>query len=547
MPTKKNSKASSKLPEQLSFPLNLGNESSVDRLKAKESEIRSAALLQPQNIVSIGLPSLILPIRYERLEAEAKLRGLPLRPLVKPVRDALTDIEREIRLVRQMAMGRLYVINGVTGSGKTTFLNSLGLFIDNVKVFTVKGMPLDSRGSIENALTLLNRAPDKISIVVLEGREAPGSLRDEELDVLLTTLNVDFRSDAGRRTLFVIPTTSSSVAQAISERAANVGGMTSRDRPFYVFGGPSRNEYVTITNETISALNDSRALLDYGISDSLAKGIAEASISIGQFMESCHQEIMQKQNRLETIAGEVKHKRVHLWMVFCSYEDDLRRNYDIVRALTVGGKQLVQISRILAGDAKEVREWQGREAEFAQIAAYLDLRLLYLPMRTALAIVTAYAPDDILNLLKRKGLIQRETVRVRAQESLANTAVGAFLHQRDFADDPSRRGRLEERQKELFQEVMKIAVGDETILNAMIASTLRDWHKDPETVIATEKEVTENRTLVADIAVVNPTDIFCLEMKWRSSILVDSEAIRETVSRVTDFAKNLPELRHLLS
>ena len=323
--------------------------------------------------------------------------------------------------------------------------------------------------------------------------------------------------------------------------------MTSREKPFFVFSGPPRHEFVSITNETLAAFNESRSLLDYGIADDLAKGIAEATESIGQFLESCHQEIVSRQDRLITAAAHVKHKRIHLWMVFCSYEEDLRRNYDIVRSLTVGGKQLAQVSRILAGDSKEVREWQTKAAEFAQVAAYLDLRIMYLPMRTAVALVTAYGPQDLMTTLKEQKSLKRGTVRVRAQESLANTAIGAFLQKKEFFDDPSRRGKPDDRQKEIFQALMKTTANHEKTLNATIAYTLRDWLNNPEIIVATETDLNENRALLGDITVVDATDIFCIEMKWRSSILHDAEVIRESVERVTDFAKNLPELKHLLA
>lgn len=536
------------LPPAVQNPLelDLGTEGTVSALKAREAEMRTAADLRPAGVVRPVMPPLVLPRRYEALEAEAKVRSLPLRPLVRPVREALTDIERDIRLVRETGMGRLYVINGVTGSGKTTFLNSLSLYIDDIQVHNVKGMSLEHRGAVENSLALLRRDLSVVSVVVLEGREAPGSLQNEELDLLLTTINSDFRSDTGRKTLFVIPTTSPALAQQISARAAEIGGMTSRERPFFVFSGPPRGQYIEIVNETLGAFNESRILVDYGVPDELTKGIAEASSSIGQFMESCHQEIMQRRASLEAAAAEVKHKRIHLWMVFSPFEDDLRRSHDVIRALTVGEQQVVQPSRILSGDSREVRDWQTRAADFAQAASYLDLRLMYLPMRTALAIITAYAPSDLLTSWKQKGLMQRETVHVRAQESLANTAIGAFLQQRGFKDDPARRGKLEERQKELFQEVMKIAQNDETILNAMVAQTVREWLRDPEKIVTTEQDLDEQRRLLGDIAVITPTDIYCLEMKWRSSQLHDSEVSRETVARVTDFVKNLPELRHLL-
>lgn len=520
--------------------------STVAALKTREFGFRTQANIITSKPVRPELPELIMPRRYEALEAEAKNRNVPLRPLVKPVQNAIADIEREINYVRDLGTGRLYVISGTTGSGKTTFLKSLNLFVDNIQIYDLKGLTLDSRSAIEASLAKLNRSEESISIVLLEGREAPSSFKAEEIDLLLTTLNTDFRKASGRRTLFVIPTTATTIAQQISQRAAEIGGMTIKERPFYVFSGPSRVDYVTIVNEMLGALNDSRNLIDYGIPEELSKGLAETSNSIGQFIESCYTEIIERRHKLEKAADEIEHKRIHLWMVFCSSEDDLRRNHDIIRSLTVGNKQTIQVSRALVGDAKEVREWQNRIAEFAQAATYLDLRLLYLPMRTAISIFTAYAPDEVIAYLKDERLIQRETVRARAQESLANTAIGAFLQNRGFVDDPLRRGRLDERQKELFPEIMKIAVGDETILNAMVAETLRQWLNNPEIVVTTEKELNDQRTLVTDIAIITTTDIYCLEMKWRSGQLTDSEVLRETISRVTDFTKNMSELKYLL-
>src|SRR2546428_10857986 len=101
-------------------------------------------------------------------------------------------------------------------------------------------MSMDKREFVENALAVLRREKDKRSVVVLEGKEAPGSMKSDDIDVLLTTLNTDFRSGIGRNTLFVIPTTSQAVAQEIGDRAARIGGMTSKDKLFYVFNGPSR-------------------------------------------------------------------------------------------------------------------------------------------------------------------------------------------------------------------------------------------------------------------------------------------------------------------
>ncbi len=84
------------------------------------------------------------------------------------------------------------------------------------------------------------------------------------------------------------------------------------------------------------------------------------------------------------------------------------------------------------------------------------------------------------------------------------------------------------------------------MLNAFIADALRDLHKVPEDKITTELPLNDTKTLITDIAVVTPTDIYCLEVKWRSSVLYEGEVIRQTAGRVKEFAENLPELKKLL-
>ena len=526
----------------------------IKTIRLNEQKIRSTAQIYLDNPVAPIFPSIILPFRWEALEAEAHKRNVPLKPLIMPVQNAIAEVERELVRIKETGMGKLYVISGVTGSGKTTFLNSLHLFLDDVGVHSIKSMSLDRRESIEDALAVLRREKDKRSVVVLEGKEAPGSLKSDDIDVLLTTLNTDFRSGVGRRTLFVIPTTSQSVAQLIGERAANIGGMTTKDKLFFVFNGPSRNEYVSITNDTLRALNESKTLLEYGISDQIAKGIAEASESIGSFMSNCYSEIQKQRASLESFSTALKRKRVHLWMVFCSLEDTARRNHDIIRSLTVGDFQHAQVKRLLTGDSKEAKFWEDKQEVFSQASQYIDLRIMYLPLRTATAIATAYGHKEFIEQLKKLKLesgdriLKREAVRDSAQKSLASTAIGSYLRQEGFVDrDVARRRSIDEKQKEIFREIVKLSSTDDKAPNAMIAACLRDWSKDPELKISTQLSLNDNGSLVPDIAIVSPTDIYCLELKWRSSLLHEGEVVRETAERVKEFAEGLPELKNLLS
>lgn len=524
-------------------------EQSLTSIKSVELSIRDEVKIHTDQFISPDFPQLILPRRWEALAAEANKRNIPLKPIIAPVQDAIVEVERELRRITETGMGRLLVISGVTGSGKTTFLNSLNLFIDNVSVHTLKSLgTIERREDIEVTLSSLRRENDSYSIVVLEGKETPGSLQDEEIDILLTTLNQDFRKNTGRHTLFVIPTTSQTIAQQIGFRAANIGGMVSLSKPFYVFSGPQKKEYVTIANDTLRALNSSRTLLQYGVSNSIVNALAETSESIGAFLEGCYNEIEQHRNSLRESAATIKRKRIHLWMIFCPLEEDTRRSHDIIRSLTFGDSQHVQVARLLTGDSQEVRYWEDKAGAFAQAAQYLDLRVLYLPMRTVNAIATAYGNSSMVQQLKDLRLIKRQATRSSAQDSLGSTALGAFLKQGGFLDrDPSRRGRPTPEQSKIFQEVVKITSKDDLVLNAAIAQAIRDSNQNPDSKVVTALPLVDSRKLIVDVGIVTPTDIYCLEMKWRSSLLQESEVIRQTAGRVKDYAMELPELNRLLT
>lgn len=130
-------------------------------------------------------------------------------------------------------------------------------------------------------------------------------------------------------------------------------------------------------------------------------------------MENCHNAIMSKRQKITNKFGNVRHKRIHLWMVFCTEQSDMRRSYDVIRSLTIGDYHAPQNSRLLSGESKEVREWHNNVANFNLATSALDLRIMYLPVRTAISIVTSYAPADILKKFKDQDLIKRKSPRYR--------------------------------------------------------------------------------------------------------------------------------------
>jgi hypothetical protein len=324
--------------------------------------------------------------------------------------------------------------------------------------------------------------------------------------------------------------------------------ISSPNNPYYFFNGPKKDKYVQITNDTLRAFNQSRTLLDYGIDEKEALGVAEASKSIGDFMENCYEEIQRERKRRKNFLLSSKRKRIHVWMVFCTLESNSRSNHDIIRSLSLSNNQHVQIDRMLAGgDSKEIRYWENKQGEFARATEYLDLRVMYLPMRTANAAFVAYGDSRIIDKLEDANLIKRQaTTRESAQKSLSGTAIWAFYNGKGFVDrDVTKRGKLTDTDRKRFKTVIDQSSSDKP-LNRIIADVLRDLIKDPDVNVVTELSLNDSKSLTADIAIVTPTDVFCLEMKWRSSELVDSTIIAQTTSRIRDFATEFQDLKNLL-
>ncbi|SRR5258708_3001422 len=178
---------------------------------------------------------------------------------------------------------------------------------------------------------------------------------------------------------------------------------------------------------------------------------------------------------------------------------------------------------------------------------------MYLPVRTANAIVTAFGSKEFINHLKSLRLedgseaLQREAVRASALESLEGTAIGAFLRGEGFVGIVDSRRPVTEKQRTIFLEIVKKASKDDKSINATVAEALRAGNKNPDVQVYTELALNDTGALACDIGVVTPTDIYCLELKWRSSELYDSEIIRETASRVRDYTRELPEFRNQLT
>lgn len=83
------------------------------------------------------LKNLSLPGRFEQLALESERTGSDMASIIQRVNSACEEIEIVLRELHTSRLGRLQLLYGISGSGKTTFLHGLQYLFDNICVTTI--------------------------------------------------------------------------------------------------------------------------------------------------------------------------------------------------------------------------------------------------------------------------------------------------------------------------------------------------------------------------------------------------------------------------
>jgi archaellum biogenesis ATPase FlaH len=159
--------------------------------------------------------------------------------------------------------GAFLIFRGDSGSGKSTFLNSVGFFVEGVEVLT-----LSRPDSIEKVLVATQGTAAKLRIVIIEGRDALREITARELEASIHEMNRFLRSHAGERTIIVWPVNADDLESALTTVARRVGtdALLGAGSASYRFVGPPASQYFEIASRTIATLNQGASLADLGVS-----------------------------------------------------------------------------------------------------------------------------------------------------------------------------------------------------------------------------------------------------------------------------------------
>jgi hypothetical protein len=463
---------------------------------------------------AIPVNTLNLPGRFEKLETESRNTGSDLAGIIERVDNACTEIEIVLREVKTSGIGRLQILHGHSGSGKTTFLHGLHYFFQNIDVIRIpKTVPLQGIADFIEKDSLHRK---EHRLYIIHDRDNPSSSNDE-LRAAFELLRSLFRTDPGR-VLVVWPVTDLNKANDLADVAWDIGrdSLLGTRARVYNFDGLPKDSFAHVADTTTRALNSGENLESFGVGGTVAHDLARESETIGEYYSRLNAKSAERNASVLTLLKT--RTRPHVWIVVPG--DDLKELDRTVSSLTQGTRNRLDIDKIaefLDNDENKsayLTDWRVRRADMAYLMRILDVRLFELPPNAALASVRCYGNDPT-----RAGLQKKNETSENCADTITRTRLGQALLDPDATLALRVRETSDEMAKE-FVAIQQLASRGDKALNKAVALAISDFLKrngKPSNVVS-EKQAIPGSQLFPDIQITQPDgSIACLELTWRST------------------------------
>jgi len=460
------------------------------------------------------LKDLNLPGRFEKLESESQRTGCDISGIIQPVDSACIEIETILREVHTSGIGRLQILHGVSGSGKTTFLHGLRYFSQNIDVVRINKDKLitDIPTFIER--DSLHRKENRLYII--HDRDNPNE-KDEELKICFESIRSLFRTEKGK-VLVVWPITDPKAAEHIAGIAWHIGrdSLLGTRSQVFKFQGLPKESYVNVADLTTRALNAGENLESFGIGYGLAKDCARNSETIGEFYSRLNS--LSSERNASTFRLLKTRIRPRVWVVVAG--DDLKELDRTISNLTQGTRNRIDIDKIaefLDNDKNEsayLNDWRARRADMAYLMRILDVRLFELPPNTALAAIRCYGDDNVKTNLKKRSESADNCAdavsRVRIGQAFINPESPLTIRVRETSDEMARE----------YIAIQQLAAKGDKSLNKALGIAIEDYinRNGKEVQVISEKKNLPGSQLCPDIQLpFEDGSVFCVELTWRST------------------------------
>lgn len=439
-----------------------------------------------------------LPDRYDMLERKAIGQ---LSQIISPVEEALEHIDLIYSDMKASSRGAFLILRGDSGTGKSTFIHTIGLFREEIETITIK-----KEDDINETLKYLPNTKAKLRVIVLEGREALTDVSKELLEKSIHSINSFIRTIAGEKTLVAWPVNRDDLANTLSKLAFELGAeaLTGLDDPVYRFPGPPKSQFLNIANNTIALLNQGEQIHDLGISTVRAGQLLEESPTIGVFLAKIRRDLLANQRELSSLT---KKELCRVWIVVLAGNEP---DSDI-DGVTRGTMYSADIDRMLSvTNANIVQELKQHPEKLGLLGTYFDARVLHIPVLAALAAVRTYANDDLKKVMKAAGMStspEKDTKDRIESTNLASSFKNVPIGAKKVG------GKVGSNSVAAFEKLTNIAASNDVALNRALAECLVDIGMI--TGYQLEQDFGKGLTRRTDIVADTSNSKIRLEIMWR--------------------------------
>ena len=394
----------------------------------------------------------------DRFEALRHVGTGTLRAIVVAVEPSLEMLDARFLDLQAAGRGGLLILRGNAGTGKSTFLDTVGLFRAGVVSEAISS-------TVEVAEGLPKDQTTESRLIVVEGREALGEVSEAALERDMHAINAFVRSPAGVNTLVVWPTNTDELAAILSKLASQIGGtaLLGIDEPVNVFLGPPSSAFVRIGELTVAALNEGASLLTLGVSAERADELASVATTVGDFLSRLRSELVKNGARVKTL---MKVEQPRLWVVVVAGNDP---DGDVA-AVTRGVFARADIDRLMSATGANVVEELKQEPDTLGILAnVLDARIIHIEQIAALAIARRYAGEKLRGVMKAANLSVSKSAKDVTR--LPNSDLGLLLAGQSLGT--KRRGSKAGGSTQIaFAGLASIAQKNDGLLNEALAESI---------------------------------------------------------------------------
>lgn len=443
------------------------------------------------------MDQLVLPSSYESIRKELEKGGdvqARMMEFVQPVEAA----EAEIGIVNAelSETGKVLLLHGAAGSGKSTFIESLSWrphlniakphHIDASK-YPASDLLQELIVRIRDAVSQPPPSKSKTTSIVIDYLEDLADQTNTSVKAFFRRLNGVLRQHP---VLIIWPVTSRADAEEMLKHATAVSGTVfPRGREIVDFSGPPRELFPSIAAQTISVLNGGRSVEEFNLTaedlDDIATGEGDSDAepsTIREYLERVYGRWKRTSGFIETIHNRIP-RQTEVWFVFPYPEAEstvsqfVRKTTRVESAWTALHAKLYEYIH----KTQRAADWTPTRLQLA-IGGALTTRILFLPTNALVAVVAAYAG----HACEKAGIVLKDlpktwSAKSSALERLKTTPLLRQLRGEEPKMGMRRSGPAADAIEQATSPYSKLAAwtagsgsGSDRVLNGAIAEALRD-------------------------------------------------------------------------